>query len=742
MRIKSMTATFGRLAGESLELESGLNLIQAPNESGKSTWCAFLKAMFYGIDTRDRDRKGYLADKNRYQPWSGAPMAGEMTLEWRGRDITLRRGPKGSAPFAAFSAVYAGTEEAVSGLTGENCGQVLLGAGREMYERAAFLGQSGSLAITSAPELERRIAALVSSGEEDVSFSQAQGRLREWLNRRKVNKSVGRIPQLEEELARVRSQREELEALNGEINRSQARRLELEGRCRELAEELEIHRRLARHDLNRRFAQAGAELEKARRELAELESAAPLPDREELKRAQGELSYLSALEPEIRGGEEELERAEEELERAREQARDGRFPGQSVEEAAVSVKKVQTDCAAAEKNARAYGQLAWVIPLAAGLISVVMAGTGLLGGASPASVLPWLALLAAGAAFGALQRARAQKFRRQREQLLARFSVAAPEELDGVLEGYRARCLRAEQAEQQARLARESLSGRQARRERAGEELLRFVRTFAPETRDLSGCSAALSGALELEERRAVARARLEGARRLHEELRAQGGQEGDTLEYLAPPARTPEQTAALLGEAQARLEQARRGLDMALGRQKAVGDPAALAARQEELEEELARREREYRAISLAMDALEQANGRLQQRFSPQLNQRAAQLFSRLTGGAYTRLSLTRELEAAAAGEEDVLPRRSLFLSKGTVDQLYLAVRLAVYELCLEESRPPLVLDDALAAFDEARMGRAMELLLELSQREQILLFTCHERERRWLSGRGGEGA
>ena len=66
MRIKSMIATFGCLDRARLEPGEGFNLIQAPNEGGKSTWCAFLKAMFYGIDTRDRDRKGYLADKNRY----------------------------------------------------------------------------------------------------------------------------------------------------------------------------------------------------------------------------------------------------------------------------------------------------------------------------------------------------------------------------------------------------------------------------------------------------------------------------------------------------------------------------------------------------------------------------------------------------------------------------------------------------------------------------------------------------
>ena len=167
--------------------------------------------MLYGIDTRDRDKKGYLADKNRYQPWSGAPMEGTMDLEWQDRDITLRRGPKGSAPFGAFSAVYTGTEEAVPGLTAANCGELLTGVGREVFERAAFIGSGGDLAVTAAPELERRIAALVSSGEEDVSYSQTEGRLREWLNRRKVNRSVGLIPRLEGELREVDQALEQLE---------------------------------------------------------------------------------------------------------------------------------------------------------------------------------------------------------------------------------------------------------------------------------------------------------------------------------------------------------------------------------------------------------------------------------------------------------------------------------------------------------------------------------------------------
>ena len=70
-------------------------------------------------------------------------------------------------------------------------------------------------------------------------------------------------------------------------------------------------------------------------------------------------------------------------------------------------------------------------------------------------------------------------------------------------------------------------------------------------------------------------------------------------------------------------------------------------------------------------------------------------------------------------------------------MDQLYLAVRLAVCELALPAEDPsPLVLDDALTDFDDHRMGLALNCLRDLSQERQILLFTCQSRERAWLEG------
>ena len=735
MRIKSMTATFGKLEKARLELGGGLNLIHAPNEGGKSTWAAFWKAMLYGIDTRDRDKKGYLADKNRYQPWSGAPMEGELTLEWQGRDITIRRGPRGNTPFGAFSAVYTGTGESVPGLTADNCGQMLTGVGREVFERSAFIGSGGSLTVTAAPELERRIAALVSSGEEDVSFSQAEGRLREWLNRRKVNRSVGLIPKLEGELAAVEETLEGLEAVALDIARLEQERTALKQQTSDLTTEAELHRRLAQKELNRRYAQAGEELTAARSQLSVLEGEAskygPLPDRELLRRAQGELQYLKVLDEEIRQGEDALAQAEEAYVQAQIAAQDEHFQGLSGEEAILRTDQAiqshtQTLALAGKAKTRSLLCLFLGLLLTMGVNAVHL----ITGWPWPPALGYGLLALAAVLLFAALFfHLRRGNLIRAAQRLLSHYPVSSPEELSALARDYADRCAAAGDAAAHAKAVRGALSDRKARRANTHTDLLHFVHTFAPQVTDLFGCSAALSRALNLEHELVLARDRVAERLRRREDLAAQGGRDFDTLELLHAPERTPQETDRALAGASAQLDQVLEALNQARGRQNAMGDPAALAARREGLELELARRRREYEALTVAMDALKGSNVRLQERFSPELNRLAGQYMARLTGERYAAVSFNRELEGAAARAGDVLPHSALFLSRGTADQLYLSVRLAVCALCLPE-KPPVLLDDALAAFDDERLGLALELLQELAREQQVLLFTCQRRE------------
>ena len=732
-----MTATFGRLDRARLEPGPGLTLIHGPNEGGKSTWAAFWRAMLYGISTRDQNKKGYLADKNRYQPWSGAPMEGEIQLELEGRDITIRRGPRGNTPFGTFSAVYTGTQEPVPGLTAANCGELLTGVGAEVFTRSAFLGDGG-LSLTTAPELERRIAALVTSGEEDVSFSQAMERLKGWKNRRQVNKSVGDIPKLEAQLAQVRENLEALEASAALTARLEGEQAALARTRDGLARQAEIHRLLAQRKLSDRYAQAEEAEQAARKQLEGLEtelSTRPIPDREELKRAQGELQYIKALEEEIKQGEPALKEAEEAAATAREAAKDEHFPDLTGDEA---VTKAEVDSAACQAAVRTAGKVKrgiWIFLLLGfgGGIGVIVRQ---LMKNETAPLGPILGMLA-GVAVVTLGAGLLYFYRkRQARRILAQYGVQTPEELTALAQSYRERCQAADKAAHEVEVIQNAVTERQSKRDSTKAELLDFVHGFAPEVTDLFGCSAALSRALGMEHDLALARERAAACRRRLEDLAAQGAGHSDgPVPELPIPDLGPQETDRALGQAAQRLEQVSAQLNQARGTLSAMGDPAVLSAQKEQLEDRLARRRLELEAISLAMETLTQANVRLQERFSPELNRLTGQYMARLTGDKYPAVSLTRELEGFVREGDGVLPRSALYLSRGTADQLYLALRLAVCRLCLPE-RPPILLDDALVSFDDGRLAHALELLWELSGEQQLLLFTCQKREGEALRG------
>ena len=99
-----------------------------------------------------------------------------------------------------------------------------------------------------------------------------------------------------------------------------------------------------------------------------------------------------------------------------------------------------------------------------------------------------------------------------------------------------------------------------------------------------------------------------------------------------------------------------------------------------------------------------------------------------KMTGGRYNRLSLGEDFSILAGAENEDTLQSLLWRSDGTVDQLYLALRLAVSGELIPES--PLILDDALVRFDDQRLKAALDILKDESDTRQVILFTCHSRE------------
>lgn len=99
------------------------------------------------------------------------------------------------------------------------------------------------------------------------------------------------------------------------------------------------------------------------------------------------------------------------------------------------------------------------------------------------------------------------------------------------------------------------------------------------------------------------------------------------------------------------------------------------------------------------------------------------------MTDGRYQRLILGENFDLQAGTETEDTLHDAIWRSDGTVDQLYLALRLAVAEELTPEA--PLILDDALVCFDDRRMKAAVEILKQEAENKQVILFTCQGREK-----------
>ena len=729
MLIRRMTATFGRLREQTLELQDGLNILQAPNETGKSTWCAFLLAMLYGVNTKERDRAGVLADKNRYAPWDGGSMSGRLDCRAGDDALTLfRTTRRQTAPMGDFQALYTGTADPVPGLTGANCGETLLGVSREVYARSAFIRQGG-VAVTQDSGLERRIAALVTSGEEDTSYTEAVEALKKQLNRRRHNKT-GQLPALEAELQETEAQLASQAELARQRENLLARSAELEARESSLKEELaaldrwEAHRK--RQDLQRVEDAALQAEEKAaalRRRLEEER----VPENDVTVRLRGAIVNLNTVRKSAEKAQEAYDAAKSALAQAEEKLSASPFAGQTAEEARQSAQTLPPT------SLKAWNWL--MLVLAAGLLAAAgwgyysgMDGTGPLQGVT---YLP-LAPLLLGAAALVLVFLNWRKVKKGRTSLTVRYGTVAPAEIQALADAYIQLLSDRDAAKQEASAKSAAAQGLWQSVDVNADGILEEVRRFAPAAYDIPSADAALRASALLRRELSEAEKAAHEARLRAEFQTEQAPQPEDPdAPPLLPPERNREAVTEDLEAVRGDLSSLRSSLDRIAGRLHAAGDPLALQAAAERLTDEIALLEGEYAAIELAMSTLAHANTQLQGRFSPALGKRAAEIFDGLTGGAYGGVILDKTLRVSAEPAGTGVPRDVGYLSAGAADQLYLAVRLAVCDLVLpSEHAVPIVLDDALASFDDARCAAALDFLRKEAETRQILLFTCHSRE------------
>ena len=698
MKILSMTATFGKLSRQTLTFEPGMNLIEAPNEWGKSTWCAFIMAMLYGIDTSARSKTGVLADKEHYAPWSGEPMSGRMDILWQDREITIERQNKGRVPMGEVKAYETHTGIPVPELSVAAPGQVLLGVERSVFARSGFLRQA-EMPVTEDESLRRRLNELVTTADESGASDDLAQKLKDLKNRCRFNKK-GLLPEQETKLAEIQNKLQQLSALQQQATAIEERQKQLKA----TAKTWENHKQALEYAEYLQYAEKLTAARKNRDDAAQTLTQAQadcgkIPSVEELQQA------LAAVQ-QLRGIREELHKQTAPDMPPMPQVAEP-FRGKTPEGAVADARSDREKLTQLLKKNPIYYILGGLCALV-GIVLLILV---------PLAGIP---VLLAGAALILLGALKQKKLTAQATQLSQKYAGISADRWEEMAAEYAKT-----QREYEAALA--DHQQKMAESNRQWEENDRAV--------------AELTGGASLTEFEETCRANLQKHTALAEKQRL-AKQAEDVLQALTGAGRIVaapdfpdtltcplEDTIRVLAETKAEQHNLQQKLGQCQGQMETLGQAEQLEQEKAKALSRIAQLELHYRALVRAQETLAQATLELQRRFAPRISQRAQSLFGKLTGQRYNRLNLLQDLSVEAGAEGENTLRSTLWRSDGTVDQLYLALRLAVAEELTPDA--PIILDDVLVRFDDNRMRAALEILREAANQKQVILFTCQSRER-----------
>jgi len=147
------------------------------------------------------------------------------------------------------------------------------------------------------------------------------------------------------------------------------------------------------------------------------------------------------------------------------------------------------------------------------------------------------------------------------------------------------------------------------------------------------------------------------------------------------------------------------------------------LAERQAALREAFDR----YAVLAVCQELITRVRNIYEEERQPVVLRKASRYFEKMTGGAYSRILVKMGSQELMAEHRDAGPVSSSYLSRGTAEQLFLAMRLALSEAVSGRESLPLLLDDLFVNFDAGRLAGVLSVLKEVSASRQLVLMTCH---------------
>lgn len=151
------------------------------------------------------------------------------------------------------------------------------------------------------------------------------------------------------------------------------------------------------------------------------------------------------------------------------------------------------------------------------------------------------------------------------------------------------------------------------------------------------------------------------------------------------------------------------------------------LESQLEELELKRRKMNDRYCALKIAADTIEEVSDGISKNLAPKLSAISSEIFKNLTSSKYGQVYMQKNYDVLIKDKN--IDRPSASFSSGTIDQVYLSLRIAISEIISKKTLPPLLFDDTFIQYDDERLLNALRFLKDYTSKNnsQTIIFTCH---------------
>lgn len=148
------------------------------------------------------------------------------------------------------------------------------------------------------------------------------------------------------------------------------------------------------------------------------------------------------------------------------------------------------------------------------------------------------------------------------------------------------------------------------------------------------------------------------------------------------------------------------------------------------EVKEKIKLLEKNLKGIEIAAKYMEKAFKELQKSFGPVINKKVEDVFGEVTKGVYKDLKVSEDYNLVVKNTKNNAIMDTNYLSSGTYDQIYLALRIGIIDIIFENKKVPIILDESFTQYDDKRLKTMLDIIYRKLEKNQIILFTCQKRE------------